>query len=201
MNSTLLPKNFLNGIALILMMLSFMAFIKTNAQAPGGVSTGLQTWYKVDAGTSTTTNNALLDSWNDSSPNAKNATQAVAANKPFFQTNIINGHPGIRTSTTRFLTADFSGIDNQNYTVFTVTLRQAGGSFNNMVGVQFSGTTNGLSLGYAGTGLIRHIHYGTWANLACAAYNGGTEIPAILCCQFNQTAGKRVWRLYDGAST
>jgi PKD repeat protein len=201
MNSTLLPKNFLNGIALILMMLSFMAFIKTNAQAPGGVSTGLQTWYKVDAGTSTTTNNALLDSWNDSSPNAKNATQAVAANKPFFQTNIINGHPGIRTSTSRFLTADFSGIDNQNYTVFTVTLRQAGGSFNNMVGVQFSGTTNGLSLGYAGTGLIRHIHYGTWANLACAAYNGGTEIPAILCCQFNQTAGKRVWRLYDGAST
>jgi PKD repeat protein len=200
MNSSLLPKHFLNGFALLMLLLFFAAFMNVSAQAPGGVSTGLQVWYKADAGTSTTVNNALLDFWNDSSPNAKNATQAVNANKPFYQTNRINGYPAVRTSTSRFLNADFSGIDNQNYTIFTVSLRQAGGNFNNIVGVQFSGGYNGLSLGYAGSGLIRHIHYGNWANLVCPAFNAGAEIPAILSCQFSQTAGKRVWRLYDGAS-
>jgi PKD repeat protein len=199
MNITLLPKNLLNGLALLMMLLFFSAFLKVSAQAPGGVSNGLQIWYKSDAGTSTTINNALIDFWNDSSPNGKNATQSATNSKPFFQTNSINGYPAIRTSTSRFLYADFSGIDNQNYTIFTVSLRQAGGSFNNLVGVQFTGSNNGLSLGYAGTGLIRHVHYGTWANLACPSYNGSTEIPAILSCQFSQTSGKRVWRMYDGA--
>ncbi len=201
MNSTLHSKNIFSGLALLLMLLSFMAFMKTNAQAPGGVSSGLQVWYKADAGTSTTTHNASLYHCNDSSPNAKNATQTVVANKPTYLTAVINGHPGIGTTTSRFFNADFSGIDNQNYTIFTVSLRRAGGSFNNLVGVQYAGAYNGMSLGYAGTGLIRHIHYGNWSNMACPAYSVSTEIPAILSTQFSQTAGKRTWRVYDGAMT
>lgn len=200
MNSILPPKNGFNGFILLLLLL-FTAFAGIRAQAPGGVSSGLQIWYKADAGTSTTVNNAALDYWNDSSPNGKTATQATVANKPYFQTNRINGHPAVKTSTTRFMVGDFSGIDNQNYTIFTVSLRQAGGNFNNLVGVQFAGGYNGLSLGYAGTGLIRHIHYGNWSNLACAAYNSGTELPAILSTQFSQSAGKRTWRINDGIMT
>jgi hypothetical protein len=200
MNSILPPKNSFNGLILLIMLL-FTAFAGIKAQAPGGVSSGLQIWYKADAGTSTTTDNATMDFWNDSSPNGKTATQAINANKPFFQTNRINGHPAVRTSTARFMVGDFSGIDNQNYTIFTVSWRQAGGSFNNLVGVQFTGDYNGLSFGYAGSGLIRHIHYGNWSNLACAPYNAGTEIPAILSTQFGQTSGKRTWRINDGIMT
>jgi len=183
---------------LLLCLLSIGILLRTQAQAPGGVSTGLQVWYKADAGTSSTVDAAFLDTWNDSSPNGKNATQTVVASRPQYYSNIINGNPAVRTSGTRFMNADFSGINDQNYTIFTVSLRQAGGSFNYIVGMQHTGTYAGLSLGYSGSGLIRQIHYGNWVNLACGGYSAANELPSILSCQFNQSAGKGVWRINDG---
>lgn len=52
--------------------------------APGWVSTDLNLWLKSNAGTSTTTNNANLTTWNDQSWNGKNATAVTA---PTFRNN------------------------------------------------------------------------------------------------------------------
>jgi hypothetical protein len=47
------------------------------AQSPGGVSSGLQVWLKADAGSSTTTDNTAITTWNDQSPNGNHASQVT----------------------------------------------------------------------------------------------------------------------------
>jgi len=53
--------------------MQFFSFTGTQA-APGGVLSGLNLWVKADAGTSTTTDNTGLTTWNDQSGNAMNGT-------------------------------------------------------------------------------------------------------------------------------
>jgi len=60
--------------------------------SPGGVSSGLAFWVKSNAGTSSTTNNTAISSWNDQSGNARNASQATAANQPTYYDNATNNY-------------------------------------------------------------------------------------------------------------
>ena len=60
------------------------------AQAPGGVTAGLQVWLKADAGMSTNTNGAAVSSWQDQSGNGRHATMAIVSKQPTYTTNIIN---------------------------------------------------------------------------------------------------------------
>lgn len=192
----MLKRNFILAGVLIVSALG-----RSGAQAPGGVSSGLQVWLKADAGTSTTTNNDFLSSWSDQSGNGFNATQSVSGNRPQFVADAINGYPAVKTSSSRFFNIDFSSINDQNFTIFTVTRRQAGGSFQNILGVQNSTAYVGLCLSYAGTGLIRFFQYGNIVSLACPSYNASTEIPTILSCHFDQGVGKKVWHIRDGVQT
>jgi hypothetical protein len=172
------------------------------AQAPGGVSTGLVSWFKADAGSSTTTNGATVASWQDQSGRAMHALQANNASRPLYSTNIINGHPAMRTSTARFFNVDWSIINDTNYTIYAVTQRLAGGNFNNILGIQGTTATNSfLTLGYASSTLVRHIQYGNMLSMTTENYNLASEIPTIMACQFNEAIGKGVWRIRDGVNT
>ena len=172
------------------------------AQAPGGVSTGLVSWFKADAGTSTTSEGAAIASWLDYSPLAKHADQVTVASRPLYYSNIINGHPAVRTSSARFFNVDWSIINDTNYTIYAVTRRLAGGSFNHILGIQGTTATNSfLTLGYTGTTLVRHTQYGNILGISTEAYNATTEIPTVMACQFNEAIGKAAWRIRDGVKT
>lgn len=176
--------------------------VASMAQSPGGVSSGLVSWFKADAGTSTTTTGATIASWIDQSPSALHASQATAASRPLYYPNIINGHPAVRTSSARFFNVDWSAINDQNYTIYTVTRRLAGGSFNHIVGVQgTSASYSYLTMGYSGSTLVRHIQYGNMLNQTCEAFNSTTEIPTLMACQFDENVGKALWRTRDGITT
>lgn len=60
--------------------------------SPGGVNSGLAFWVKANAGTSSTTNNTAISAWNDQSGNARNASQATAANQPTYYDNATNNY-------------------------------------------------------------------------------------------------------------
>jgi hypothetical protein len=62
-----------------------------------GSSTTNRLWLRADAGTSTTTDGADVNSWQDQSGNANNAT-ATAGNRASYETNEINGYPALRFS-------------------------------------------------------------------------------------------------------
>src|SRR5574341_178618 len=67
-----------------------------------------------------------IGTWRDESGSGQNVTQAVAASKPIFNVNRLNGHPIVGFDGTRSLTRS-SGIDfGDAYTAFTVAEYSSG---------------------------------------------------------------------------
>jgi hypothetical protein len=169
------------------------------AQAPGGVSSGLTMWLKPDAaGMAPVADGVALSGWNDASGLANHAYQATAASRPQYYSNIFNGHAAIRTSSTRFFNADFTEINDTNYTIITVSKRLAGSG--GIVGLNGATSSTGLSLGYNTSTVMRYTQYANWVNLVVEAYDAGTELPTIVAGQFNETVGKTAWRIRDGVN-
>jgi hypothetical protein len=116
-------------LCLISVLLS--GFLSRAQTGPAGVGTSATNvfWLKANSGTSSTTNNTPISSWNDQSGNGLNMTQTVAVQQPSFVTNIINGFPAVQfdNSTTagqndKMLGLDSPLLDNTNgYSFFTVT--------------------------------------------------------------------------------
>lgn len=69
---------------------------------------GLQAWYKADAGTSSVVDGAALSAWDDQSGNGRHLAQATGANQPLFQTNEQNGLPGVQFVTDDSMTSALS---------------------------------------------------------------------------------------------
>jgi len=116
----------------VLILLFLNSLCLYSQTGPGGVGTSANNvlWLKANAGTSSTTNNTRISSWNDQSGNAINVTQTVAVQQPSFATNVINGMPAIQfdnTSTTndKLIGPDSPKLDNTSgYTFFTVVRMQ-----------------------------------------------------------------------------
>ncbi|HLP12341.1 MAG TPA: T9SS type A sorting domain-containing protein [Flavobacteriales bacterium] len=94
-----------------------------------GTSTNNSLWLKANAGTSTTTSGAAISTWSDASGNGNDVTQATAAQRPTYATNVMNGFPAVLfdNNTTAGQNDYMSGVDASNldntngFTLFTVT--------------------------------------------------------------------------------
>lgn len=104
-------------------------FISGNT-GPGGVGNSLENvlWLMATAGTSTTTNGVAVSAWNDQSGNSNNAMQSVAAQRPLFQSSVINGQPTLlfdnaaSPNNDELVVSDNSNLDNTNgLTLLTVS--------------------------------------------------------------------------------
>ena len=80
-------------LALWLGLASLFGSSIATAAAPGGVNSGLQLWFKADAGTSTTTNGAGVSSWAGQSPATRTASQG--SSQPTFVTDAFNFNPAL----------------------------------------------------------------------------------------------------------
>ncbi len=107
----------------------FISFFLSSQTGPAGVgsSTNNVLWLKADAGTSSTTNNTRISSWNDQSGNGINVTQTVAVQQPSFATNVMNGMPAIQfdnvaTTNDKLYAPDSPILDNTaGLSIFTVS--------------------------------------------------------------------------------
>ena len=168
------------------------------AQSPGGVSSGLVVWLKPDA-IAPVADGTVITTWSDASGLANDASQTTAAAKPQYYNNVFNGHAAIRTSSTRFFNVDLSDINDNNYTIITVSKRSS--SIGSVIGYTGATSSTGLALGYAGSTVARHSQYANWVNMTVPANNVATELPVILACQFDELVGKKIWRINDGVNT
>ena len=171
-----------------------------SAQAPGGVSAGLNVWLKADAGTSSTTDAAFLTSWNDQSPNGNHATQNTQAAKPQYYSNQMNGNPAVRTTGPRYMNLNLQGIINSNFTVFTVAKRMTNSSSQYTIGVQQPGANVGFRMGYTNSTFMKLCQYGNVLSSPCAAYGGANEIPGIMTGEYSMTTGKKLSLIQDGVN-
>ena len=168
------------------------------AQSPGGVSSGLVVWLKPDA-IAPVADGTVITTWSDASGLANDANQATAAAKPQYYNNVFNGHAAIRTSSTRFFNVDLNDINDNNYTIITVSKRSS--SIGSVIGFTGATSSTGLALGYAGSTVARHSQYANWVNMTVPANSVATELPVILACQFDELVGKKIWRINDGVNT
>ncbi len=173
------------------------------AQAPGGVSSGLAIWLKADAGTSSTSNGALLTSWNDQSGNGVHATQTDPSTtlRPRYVTNAINGNPAIEfNGGPRFFNINYSSLGS-DYTFITVVERFDATGLRYIVGVQAS-SPRGMHIGYFNNTTLRMSEGAAAANADAIVpgYNAATETPCIVMGEYPSTASRTVTEIKDAVS-
>lgn len=114
---------------LVLACLVVLLAFELSAQSPGGISGNLRWWLKANTGVLNPSSGAATDGqavmqWNDQSTIANNASQATAANRPVFRTNIINGNPVLRFSGDQFVdAASTPGITTSNSFYFFLVFK------------------------------------------------------------------------------
>ncbi|MBN8575844.1 MAG: T9SS type A sorting domain-containing protein [Cytophagales bacterium] len=105
-------------------------FSTSGNAGPGGIgnSSELSLWLLAGAGTSSTVNGTAISSWNDQSGNVNHATQATLAQRPLYQTSVLNGQPTLLfdnaagPNNDEMLIADNDNLDNTNgLTIYGVT--------------------------------------------------------------------------------
>ncbi len=179
------------------------AALLANAQAPGGVSSGLSIWLKADAGTSSSVNGAFLSDWNDQSGNGVNANQPDGTNvaRPRFATDIMNGNPGIEfNGGGKFFNINWSSLGS-TYTIITVVKRTDATNLRYIVGVN-SSSPRGMHIGYATNTTIR-MSEGAATNNADAVVTGfaGTnEVPAIVMGEQATASSRTITEIKNGST-
>jgi hypothetical protein len=161
--------------ALILSVCLLSGF-KGMAQAPGGVSGGLEFWVKAGTGASSSL-------WQDQSGNGYNATQATAADQPVVTANQINFNPAMvfnGTSDYMTMTSNLGLGGTGNFEIYCV-VQQSGSGGQVFLGSQ-TATANDIQLAtftgsptqinYWGTGTVL---IGTTNLAAGTAYISGYE--------------------------
>lgn len=186
------------------LILGIAATSQLFAQAPGGVSSGLSIWLKADAGTSSSTNGALLTSWNDQSGNGVNATQSDPSStpRPRFVTNAMNGNPAIEfNGGGRFFNINYSSLGS-DYTIITVVERFDANTLRYVVGVQ-STTPRGMHLGYSSNTNLRFGENAAAANadVTVSGYNASTETPCVVMGEYPSVNSRTVTEIKNAVTS
>lgn len=144
--------------------------------------TGLQAWFKADAITGKNDGDAIAQ-WNDSSGNARHATQATGANQPLYKTNILNGKPVARFDGTDSLaTASFTAIT-QPTTIFVVASTRTSGTGTQFICDGIGSTNRNAIFEASGAGTMS-----IFSNAVLASAITGAQPLSIWTALFNNTA-------------
>ncbi|OQX04063.1 MAG: hypothetical protein BWK73_37430 [Thiothrix lacustris] len=169
--------------------------------APGGVANGLGLWLKADAGLSTTTNNADVSTWADSSPVKNDLTQAVVTRQPNFISNAMNFNPALDFAGAQVLSATASGnktLPNETDPVTMVSVstnRTTGGAWKTLV--SFSGSLDYPSMHWYGDNPNIYIDSITTLNMSHTG-TVAVNMPTIMHSRANNASPKNVRLGYNG---
>jgi hypothetical protein len=159
---------------------------------------GLKLWLKADA--LALNDNDPVTNWPDQSGLANDAEQAVAAQKPLFKTNIVNGKPVVRFDGVNDVLEVNPGIAAAPYTLFVVAKAVANGT---AYLVDMGGGT--ISIGPYDAGL-----WGFWSTQTPSMYRigGATGNWTVISLVHTSAASAQGWNngaspsgLFDPANT
>jgi hypothetical protein len=87
---------------------------------------GLKVWLEADsgaysdAGTTVAVHDGGVQQWNDRSGNGNHFAQGVEGNRPWFHTNVLNGHPSLYFGTNDFISDSYGTTYAQPLTIFVI---------------------------------------------------------------------------------
>jgi PKD domain/SprB repeat len=171
----------------------------SEAQSPGGVSSGLYLWLNGDVGTSSSNHGDALSFWNDQSGNGHHATQNTVSARPNLFVSSLNGHNAIQTNGGgKYFNVDLSGIDNHAFTVFTLIKRNSAIVNQFVLGTQMSVPDPGLHIGYVADNRLRHGQYGERLNRSVATFAGAQESPRLIYAECDNNYNQTVSEVREG---
>jgi autotransporter-associated beta strand protein len=141
-------------------------------QAPAGAAA----WYDAADAATVMTDGTAVTNWSDKSGNGRDGVQTTAANQPVYTTSgLLDGKPVIHfDGANDHFVADFSFLDQSQYSLFVVEARQDGGN-RYFLGTSV-GTVNNtrLHVGYRDTDTYTLAQYGNDVNwdIPGGAYTG-----------------------------
>ncbi|NDK07807.1 hypothetical protein EOM39_01005 [Candidatus Gracilibacteria bacterium] len=131
--------------------LDSIAVTSTDPESPGGVSSNMAVWFKANEGTSTTTDGAAVNTWNDQSGNGFNATAGVAPTFTNNDTNGLNYNPVLTfNGTTQYLQNLNNGANSTSYFMVVVPTIQVDGTLAEQMPYGWDCTSGVLSSGACG---------------------------------------------------
>jgi len=161
--------------------------------APGGVSTGLLTWLRADAGVTVNPLTGRISSWGDQSGNGVNAIQNSSAGQPALATDAINGHPAIQLNGgTHFLRVNLSGLSGKPVTIVAVTRRQSSASDQHFIGGTNTATLPAIRIGYATNNTLRANQSVVAVQRVVPLYNAAQEPGLMLTYTASPLVGRRI---------
>lgn len=179
-----------------------IAFSISSASRPTNpITAGLVLSLRADAGTSTTTNGAMVQSWTDQSGAGVIFSQPTASLRPTFAANIQNGLPGILFDGSNDIlvaAATLASLNIPNLVVFTVATRLSGSGdavlFANYDVANNAGCAMGASAGL-------NLYYGTGAaaTFLTDGVSPGTSVHQVTWI-LNQAAANKQEIRKDGTS-
>ena len=184
--------------AILTVLLAGFVFF-SEAQSPGGVSSGLYLWLNGDVGTSSSNHGDALSFWNDQSGNGHHATQNTVSARPNLFVSSLNGHNAIQTNGGgKYFNVDLSGIDNHAFTVFTLVKRNSAIVNQFVLGTQMSVPDPGLHIGYVADNRLRHGQYGERLNRSVVPFAGAQESPRLIYAECDNNYNQTVSEVREG---
>lgn len=160
--------------------------------SPGGVSGDLYVWLRADAGTSTTTDNTVLNTWSDQSGTSTDASQD--GNAPLFKNNAtdnINFNPTIdfdgtddRLSLGNLTEIKSGAPNNGDYTMLAVGIRQSGTGVQYVLGSEGGTTNQDLHFGFRSSTQATIAHWGNDTDATINAFNA-PQAPYLVFAEYD----------------
>lgn len=162
--------------------------------SPGGVSSGLKSWLRADAGVTINPLNGRVSAWADQSGNGVNATQANSGLQPFITTNSMNGHPAVQMNGgLNYLLINLSAaISDKPLTVVAVTHRQSNASNQYFLLGNTTAELPSIRLGYATNNTLRVNQSTVAISRVVPVYTAATEPPVMSTYTVSATTGRRL---------
>jgi hypothetical protein len=169
-----------------------------SAQSPGGVSTSLEWWLKADAGV---TGDPVSD-WTNQASAGGSATRTLSAQRPDFQSSVINGNPALDfDSVNDYLDWNMNSIKSSDYTAYVVGERDGSGKSRYLLGGRNRTANQTLNFGYSSNASAMFSQYSNDLSMAVSAYNSPAVTPFILFGELAQTVGHVFREIRDGVET
>ncbi|MFT6071476.1 MAG: putative Zn-binding protein involved in type VI secretion/GT2 family glycosyltransferase [Bacteriovoracaceae bacterium] len=151
-------------------------------------------------GNQTTANGDRVRCVRDLSGNLRDATTAVAAERPTLKTGVTEfGTKNGLTfdGTNNLLDFDISGLRGSNYTICAAVLRRNSNASSYVIGTNSTTSNEGLHFGYSSDTNLRLSHSNTDLDRTVNAYNNAAVTPAVICAELDAT-GRFVVEKRDG---
>jgi len=172
---------------------------------PGGVKKNLTHWLKANKGTSTTVENAVVDTWRNQANPVLNATRAGGSNNAVYQSNVLNFNPVVNVinGDNGYFDLNLDVTTDSNYNVIAIVQRTEYNNYQNyIVGTRSSNRGQGLHFGYRNDNQMTIDHYGVSVGPSYVkTYDAGGVSVAMLRGQLSNAEGMTNEELRDGVFT